>query len=89
MPFQHTIWKHVEEKLINIEGTGAYYAGGTLSLPLGKDRGICLNLNGKGFVLNNSIKNTMVYLPEHITKLVREIYLKVCGKTEHYLESVK
>ena len=80
MYIQKKFWKHVEDRLLDIENTGAYFTGATLSLPLGVDstgkkRGICLNLNGKGFVLSN-IKNTSVYVPEDITDLVRDIYNK-------------
>jgi|WetSurMetagenome_2_1015567.scaffolds.fasta_scaffold699013_2 hypothetical protein len=87
---QRKFWKHVEERLNNIEDTCAYFAGGTLSIPLGMNKkgkgiGICLNLSGKGFVLSN-LKNTQVYMPDYITQLVQEIYLKYKGKTEHYIE---
>lgn len=93
MHIQKKFWKHVEEALLDIENRYAYYAGGTLSLSLGKnkvgeERGICLNLNGKGFVLSN-IKNTYVYLPDFITKLVQEVYLKYRGRTEYYIEVVE
>jgi len=93
MHIQKKFWKHVEEALNDVENRYAYYAGGTLSLYLGKnkageDRGICMNLNGKGFVLSN-IKNTTVYLPDFITKIVRKIYLKHKGRTDHYIEEVE
>jgi len=86
------IWLHVEKRLLDIENTGAYYAGGTLSLPLGTNKqnkpiGVCLNISGKGFVLSD-LKNTTVYLPDHITSLVRELYLKYKGNTDHYQETV-
>jgi hypothetical protein len=89
---QEKFWKHVEEALTNVEKISAYYAGGILSLPLGKDklgkdRGICLNLSGRGFVLSN-IKNSTLYAPGHIIKMVRELYLKYKGKTDHYKEVV-
>lgn len=89
---QRKFWKHVEDALLDIENTSSYYAGGTLSISLGKSlngtpRGICLNINGKGFVLSN-IKQTTVYMPDHITKLVREVYLKFKGETEYYKEIV-
>lgn len=89
---QKKFWKHVEEALHNIEETSSYYAGGTLSVPLGKDkmgngRGICLNITGKGFVLSN-IKDARLYLPDHITKIVREIYLRHKGETDYYKEVV-
>jgi hypothetical protein len=84
---QKKFWSHVEEALINIEETSSYYAGGTLSVSLGKGRGICLNISGKGFVLSK-IKDARLYLPDHITKLVREIYLKYRGETDYYKEVV-
>lgn len=90
---QKKLWKHVEDRLKNIEQTSAYYAGGTLSLPLGKnssgdDIGICLNICGKGFVLS-SIKNQRVYQPEYITRLVKKIYLAHKGKTDYYRETIR
>jgi hypothetical protein len=90
---QKKFWEHVELALNNIENIASYYAGGTLSLPLGKDklgkdRGICLNLSGRGFVLSD-IKNSTFYAPDHITKLVRDTYLKYKGETDHYREVVK
>lgn len=89
---QKKFWKHVEEALHNIEETYSYYAGGTLSISLGKNKngkdfGICLNIDGKGFVLSD-IKNSRVYLPDFITKKVRKIYLKYKGKTEYYKETI-
>lgn len=90
MLHQKVIWQHVEKALLDIENTGAYYAGGTLSLPLGVSatgvpRGICLHVDGTGFVLSD-IKNTRVYLPDYITDLVRDIYVKTKGYTNYYLE---
>jgi len=90
---QKKFWGHVEDRLNNIEQTSAYYAGGTLSLPLGKNNsghniGICLNIEGKGFVLSH-IKNQQVYQPEYITRLVKKIYLKYRGKTEYYREIIR
>lgn len=84
-------WKEVEEKLINVGDSEAYYCGGTLSVPLTKKRGICLNLNGSGFVLNTEphMKNTKVYQPKFILEIVRKIYLKEKGKTEHYIKSTR
>jgi len=86
-------WNHVEERLITRTGN-MYFMGGTLSVGLSKDSGVALNLNGKGFVFGK-IKtipckevNDRVYLPQHITDLVRQIYLDVKGETEHYRESV-
>jgi len=89
---QKKFWKHVEEALLNIEETYSYYAGGTLSISLGKNKtgketGICLNISGTGFVLSN-IKDARLYLPDYITKLVRDIYLKYRGETDHYKEVV-
>lgn len=89
---QEKFWKHVEEALINIEKISSYYAGGTLSLTLGKDkngkdRGICLNLSGRGFVLSN-IKNSTLYAPGYIVKMVRELYLKYKSETDHYKKVV-
>lgn len=92
MHIQRKFWKHVEEALNNIEENFSYYAGGTLSISLGKDktgkeRGICLNITGKGFVLSN-IKNATLYMPYFITDKVREIYLKHKGETDYYKEIV-
>ena len=86
MHIQKKFWEHVEKRLKNIEQTSVYYFGGTLSLPLDKNRGICLNIHGKGFVLSN-IKNQQVYQPDYITCLVKKVYLKYKGKTEYYLEN--
>ena len=89
---QKKFWRHVEEALNNIEQTGAYYMGGTLSLPLGKNKsgkdiGICLNLFGRGFVLSD-LKNTRVYLPDFITELVKNKYLRYNGKTEYFIKAI-
>ena len=89
---QKKFWEHVEYALINIEKIASYYAGGTLSIPLGKDksgkdRGICLNLSGRGFVLSN-IKNSTLYAPDYIVTMVRELYLRYKGETDHYKEVV-
>lgn len=77
-------WKHVEASLLDIKNTTAYYVGGTLSLDLGNNRGICLNLDGSGFVLNPTLKCSRVYQPEAINKLVRDVYLMYKGRTEHF-----
>lgn len=84
-------WKHVENKLKNINSSGSYYCGGTLSVPLFNKRGICLNLDGTGFVLNSDphMKSQKLYQPKFILKIVRDIYLKEKGKTNHYIRSIK
>lgn len=81
-------WQRVEDQLRNIEETGAYFVGGTLSLPLGKEKGICLNLDGIGFLLHGDLKNPVVYQPDYITSMVCEIYRKVKGETEYFTETV-
>lgn len=74
-------WRHVEIRLITRESL--YYAGGTLCVDnIGKPGGIGLNINGKGFVYtcHHHLKNGVVYLPKHITKLVHEIYNETRGE---------
>lgn len=84
-------WKHVEDELNNIKFSKAYYCGGSLSVPLLKKRGICLNIDGTGFVLNTDphMKNQKLYQPKFILEKVRKIYLKEKGKTEYYKKHVK
>ena len=82
-------WSHIESRLEKMEGS-IYFAGGTLCVDLPKG-GVGMNLNGKGFVFGNNypfMKNSKVYLPEHITQKVRETYLEVKGCTDHYKETV-
>jgi len=73
-------WNHVELRVITREGL--YYAGGTLCVD-NQDRpgGIALNLDGKGFIYTNHshMKNGQVYLPQHISKLVHNIYKEIKG----------
>jgi hypothetical protein len=49
---------------------------------------IGLNLNGKGFITHTPelqyFNNNRIYQPQHITILVRKIYLDVKGETEFY-----
>lgn len=84
-------WSRVEERLLTRKGP-IYYMGGTLVIGF-DNGGIGLNLNGQGFVFHHKeypyFKNDKVYMPEHITKLVRSIYIEAKGKNDHYKESVK
>lgn len=90
---QKKFWKEVEDELIIIRDKGNLEKiKGALSIPLGLDekgnkRGVCLNLDGRGFVLND-LKNNTIYAPEYITDIVQEIYLKANGKTDYYKKVV-
>lgn len=92
--FVAKIWEPIEQRLKKRERL--YYIGGTLcvdrfyNIKKG-DRGIGLNLDGKGFVYNQYIrkfKNDTLYIPKHILKLVRVIYLETKGETDHYKKEV-
>ena len=84
-------WGHVETALRDLESRISYYIGGTLSISLTKERGIALNLDGTGFVFNQSRppRDERVHQPDFILKIVRELYRKTYGKTDFYKESVK
>ena len=84
-------WGHIEKKLLDIKNTDACYIGGTLNFSLDRDRGIALNLDGSGFVINRHehMKNQTFCQPDFILKNVRKIYLSEKGKNDHYKESVK
>jgi len=89
--FRINCWEKVENHLKTLEGK-IYYVGGTLCVDLSKFVGVGMNLNGKGFIYgsrNPLMKNSIVYLPDHISSLVKELYLKLKGETEHYKESIK
>lgn len=91
---QKKFWKKVEDELITIRDSGNLKKiRGALSVSLGldengKERGVCLNLDGRGFVLRD-LKNNTIYAPDYITSIVQEIYLKANGKTEYYKETVQ
>lgn len=79
-------WECVEVRLKNPDQHSVYFAGGTLCVDLPKG-GVAMNLNGKGFVYggdNTFRKNSKVYLPNHIISLVRDLYIKTKGHTNHY-----
>lgn len=85
-------WSHIETRLITCEKL--YYAGGTLCVDnIGKSGGIGLNLNGKGFVFTNHphMKNSKVYLPSHITKMVHDFYKEVKGEKryQHRMQEIE
>jgi hypothetical protein len=90
---KNKFWDHVENCLLTEEGP-IYFIGGTLCVDFVKDfvkGGIAMNLDGKGLVyggLNKFRKNSQVYLPEYITDMVRKLYLRIKGETEHYREKV-
>jgi hypothetical protein len=85
-------WNSIEQRLITREGS-IYFAGGTLCVDT-KNSIIFLNLDGTGFIHHTKeyantkeyFKNGKVYLPDHITDLVRKIYLDVKGETDYYKE---
>lgn len=91
---QKKFWKQIEDKLITIRDSGDHQKiKGALTVPLdpdekGNKRGICLNIDGKGFVLND-LKNNTLYAPDYITYIVQEIYLKANGETEYYKSIVR
>ena len=80
-------WKPVEDALINRD-VPIYFVGGTLCVDYAKSKGIGINLDGRGFVFNASLKNGRVYVPKHVVAIVRDIYLQTKGKTNHFKEKV-
>jgi hypothetical protein len=76
-------WRHIELRLITKENL--YYAGGTLCVDTEKG-GVALNIDGKGFVYGNHqhLKNSKVYIPEHISSLVHQIYKELKGEKLFY-----
>jgi len=66
-------WRHIEKRLV--ERDSLYYVGSTLCIDKEKG-GIALNTDGNGFVYSNYfwLKNTKIYQPDHILKIVIEIY---------------
>lgn len=88
-------WNSIEQRLITREGS-IYFAGGTLFIDT-QNSIVGLNLDGTGFVNHTKeyaitkeyFKNGKVYLPDHITELVRKIYLDVKGETEYYKEKTE
>jgi len=86
---KNKFWDHIENCLLTEEGP-IYFIGGTLCVDFAKG-GVAMNLDGKGFVYGGSDKfrrNSQVYLPEYITDMVRKLYLRINGETEHYREKV-
>jgi|WetSurMetagenome_2_1015567.scaffolds.fasta_scaffold75063_5 hypothetical protein len=80
MYIQKKFWKHVEDCILDTKSTKAFYDKETLFLDLGTNhkgntRGICLSINGKGYVLSD-IKNRSIYAPEYITDLVKDLHKK-------------
>jgi hypothetical protein len=85
---KNKFWNHVETRLLLEDSL--YYAGGTLCIDFEKG-GVAMNLNGKGFIYGGRDKfrqNSQVYLPSYITDMVRKIYLRVNGETEHFRREV-
>lgn len=72
--FSSKFWGHIEKRLI--ERDSLYYVGSTLCVDKEKSMGIALNTDGKGFVYNKYfwLKNTKIYQPDYIFKIVIEIY---------------
>jgi len=86
---KNKFWNEVERQLQTLEGK-IYFVGGTLCIDLSK-YGVAMNLNGKGFIYASSnplMKNPEVYLPNHISSLVSEVYLKLKGETSHYRKNI-
>ncbi|MBD3261511.1 MAG: hypothetical protein GF334_07505 [Candidatus Altiarchaeales archaeon] len=80
------IWGEIREELLNIEESGAYYAGATLCVPFGLKceeaeafwrREICLNLDGTSILLGGHLPycGKKLEQPKDIAQLVRIIYL--------------
>lgn len=86
-------WEHIKKRLE--DESNLYYFGGTLCVDNeGKNGGVALNLNGRGFVYSNPypfFKNWSgkIYLPQEIIELVRKLYLKIKGETQHYLDEIE
>ena len=87
--FVANFWDPIEKRIK--EKDHLYYAGGTLFVD-NKDRpgGIALNLDGAGFSYSSHahLKETKLYMPKYILVLVRELYIEICGETDHYKEEV-
>jgi len=90
---KNKFWGLIEEKLKCVEDTLAYYVGGTLFIRYRDKNEVALNLSGKGFLLLEKtpefMKDSTIYPPEYITKLVRKLYIKYKGKTSFYKECLK
>lgn len=77
----------LKKALKDIENQTAYYAGGTLCIDFEDMACVGLNLNGRGFTYHpNATANLRrnILLPKDMVQLVRDIYLKHKGRTEHY-----
>jgi hypothetical protein len=73
---KNKFWNRVEISLI--EEKSLYFVGRTLCVDFDKG-GIGLNLNGKGFLYGGRDqfrRNSNVYLPDYITKMVQKIYFE-------------
>ena len=88
-------WNHIEQRLITRDGK-IYYMGGTLAIDdIYPNSGIALNLDGTGFLFHYNrkkiphLKNSKVYLPKYILKMVRSIYLEMIGFNYYYLENLR
>ena len=78
-------WKNVINALDDIENVQSYYAGGTLCIDLKDGVSYCLNLDGKGFILNRQSPFSLtVYQPEIVLNRVKKIYVDIKGITEHF-----
>ena len=83
-------WQNIEQRLIKRDCL--YFAGGTLCVDNdGKQGGIGLNLDGCGFVYSSyfHMKNSKVYVPKHILKLVHEIYIETKGSQLYKIHNNK
>ncbi|MDD5649402.1 MAG: hypothetical protein PHF86_03145 [Candidatus Nanoarchaeia archaeon] len=76
MSIQKVIWRHIEKRII--EKDNLYYVGRTLCVDNKISGGIALNLNGIGFVYSKHkfMKNSRVYIPEHILKIIKLLYIE-------------
>jgi hypothetical protein len=90
--FKLRFWEHVKKRLE--DESNLYFFGGTLCVDHEeKAGGIALNLDGSGFVYSNPYPffkkwSGKFYPPQEIIELVRMIYLKTKGETQHYLDEV-
>jgi hypothetical protein len=80
-------WKKVIEALDDIYNVQSYYAGGTLCIDINNDICYCLNLDGRGFVINKQSRfnELRFYQPEVVLDKVKKIYVDVKRKEESYV----
>jgi hypothetical protein len=97
--FRQKFWEEADNILTILLGKNAdcvqknvYYGGGTLFIDFNSDRAIALNLNGKGFVMNDKMNpehNTLIYQPDYIFAKTKALYVKTKGETTHYKNEMK